>query len=209
VITVVDYKLNNLRSLENTLRRLGHAVRVTSDPNDIRTAEKLILPGVGAFGDGMRNLHELGLAQPFIEKVQSGTPALGICLGMHLLFTESEEFGLHRGLDLLPGRAVKLPANLRVPHMGWNQLHPKRANGLTEGVTESSFVYFVHSYYIEPKSEDIVLATTDYEIEFPAIVHMGNIWATQFHPEKSQHVGERILDNFGRLGRGQFGSGHL
>jgi len=199
VITVVDYKLNNLRSLENTLRRLGQDVRVTSDPNDIRTANRLILPGVGAFGDGMRNLREFGLAQPFIDKVKSGTPTLGICLGMHLLFTESEEFGLHKGLDLLPGRAVKLPANLRVPHMGWNQLHPKRSNGLTEGVTESSFVYFVHSYYIHPGSDDIILATTDYETEFPAIVHARNIWATQFHPEKSQHVGERILSNFTRL----------
>ncbi len=201
MITIVDYKLNNLRSLENTLRRLGHDVRVTSNPQDIRTAERLILPGVGAFGDGMRNLRELGLADPFIEKVKSGTPTLGICLGMHLLFTESEEFGLHRGLDLLQGRAVKLPPNLRVPHMGWNQLHQKRANGLTEGVTESSFVYFVHSYYVQPVSVAIVLATTDYDIDFPSIVHAGNIWATQFHPEKSQHVGERILDNFARLHR--------
>src|SRR3989449_7984754 len=164
MITVVDYKVNNLRSLENTLRRLGHDVRVTSDPNDIRTAEQLILPGVGAFGDGMATLQKLGLADPFIEKVKSGTPTLGICLGMHLLFTESGEFGLHRGLDLLQGRVVKLPANLRVPHMGWNQLHPKRANGLMEGVAESTFVYFVHSYCVQPAA-DIILATTDYEIE--------------------------------------------
>jgi len=198
-ITVVDYKLNNLRSLENTLRRLGHDVLVTSNPSDVRTATKLILPGVGAFGDGIRNLNEFGLAQPFIEKVQSGTPTLGICLGMHLLFTESEEFGHHRGLDLLQGRIVKLPFHLRVPHMGWNQLHMKQRNGLTNGIAESSFVYFVHSYYPQPASPDIVLATTDYEIEFPAIVHTKNIWATQFHPEKSQHVGERLLDNFARL----------
>jgi glutamine amidotransferase len=199
VITVVDYKLNNLRSLENTLRRLGHEVRVTSDPQDIRTATKLILPGVGAFGDGMRSLNELGLAGPFIEKVKAGTPTLGICLGMHLLFTESEEFGRHQGLDLLQGCVVKLPANLRVPHMGWNQLHSKRSNDLTDGIVESSFVYFVHSYYVEPKSAEIVLATTDYEMEFPAIVNTKHIWATQFHPEKSQHVGERLLDNFAQL----------
>jgi imidazole glycerol-phosphate synthase subunit HisH len=203
MITIVDYKLNNLRSLENTIRRLGHDVLVTSDPQDIRTAEKLILPGVGAFGDGMRNLRELGLAEPFIERVKSGTPTLGICLGMHLLFTESEEFGLHRGLDLLQGRAVKLPANLRVPHMGWNQLHPTGTNGLTQGVAESSFVYFVHSYYVQPESSEIVLATTDYEINFPAIVHAGNIWATQFHPEKSQRVGELILDNFAQFNGGR------
>jgi glutamine amidotransferase len=198
-ITIVDYKLNNLRSLENTLRRLGHDVLVTSNPADVRTATKLILPGVGAFGDGMRNLNELGLAEPFIEKVNSGTPALGICLGMHLLFTESEEFGHHCGLNLLSGPIVKLPPQLRVPHMGWNQLHHKRVDGLTNGIAESSFVYFVHSYYAAPASSDFVVATTDYEIEFPAIVHTGNIWATQFHPEKSQHVGERLLDNFARL----------
>ena len=199
MITVVDYKLNNLRSIENTLRRLGHGVTVTSDPEDVRRASKLILPGVGAFRDAMTNLRELGLAEPFLENVRAGTPALGICLGMHLLFTESEEFGLHRGLDLVPGRVVRLPADLRVPHMGWNQLHPKRDNGLTQGVAESSFVYFVHSYFVEPESSEIVLATTDYGIEFPAIVHWKHIWATQFHPEKSQHVGERLLDNFARL----------
>ncbi|PYS07222.1 MAG: imidazole glycerol phosphate synthase subunit HisH [Acidobacteria bacterium] len=199
MITVVDYKLNNLRSIENTLRRLGHEVKVTSDPADVQAATKLILPGVGAFRDAMANLREYGLLEPFVEKVKAGTPALGICLGMHLLFTESEEFGLHRGLDLLKGRVIKLPTNLRVPHMGWNQLHPKRADALTEGVRSSSFVYFVHSYYVEPESPDIVLATTDYEIEFPAIVHSSNVWATQFHPEKSQRVGERLLENFARL----------
>jgi imidazole glycerol-phosphate synthase subunit HisH len=199
MITIVDYRLNNLRSLENTLRRLGHDVLVTSNPEDVRKATKLILPGVGAFGDGMRNLREFGLAEPFIEKVKSGTPTLGICLGMHLLFSESEEFGHHQGLNLLQGCVVRLPENLRVPHMGWNQLHPKQANGFTKGLAESSFVYFVHSYYAKPASTDIVLATTDYEIEFPAIVHTKNIWATQFHPEKSQYVGERLLDNFARL----------
>jgi len=199
MITIVDYKLNNLRSLENTLRRLGHDVLVTSDPKDVRAATKLILPGVGAFGDGMRNLNQFGLAAPFIEKVKAGTPTLGICLGMHLLFMESEEFGHHRGLELLDGKIVRLPANLRVPHMGWNQLHPKLQNGLTRGIEASSFVYFVHSYYAQPASAEIILATTDYEIEFPAIVHTKNIWATQFHPEKSQNVGERLLDNFARL----------
>ena len=198
MITIVDYKLNNLRSLENTLRRLGYDVLVTSTPDDVRAATKLILPGVGAFGDGMRNLKELRLAEPFIQKVKAGTPALGICLGMHLLFKESEEFGKHQGLDLLQGSVVKLPAHLRVPHMGWNQLHFKQTNGLTQGIAESSFVYFVHSYYARP-SADIVLATTDYQLEFAAIVHTKNVWATQFHPEKSQHVGEQLLDNFARL----------
>jgi glutamine amidotransferase len=199
MITVVDYKLNNLRSIENTLRRMGHDVRVTSNPRDVHTAAKLILPGVGAFRDAMANLRQLGLVEPFIERVRAGTPTLGICLGMHLLFTESSEFGLHRGLDLLPGYVDRLPERLRVPHMGWNQLSMKKDDGLTSGIVQSSFVYFVHSYYVKPQSESITLATTDYEIEFPAIVHSQNIWATQFHPEKSQHVGERLLDNFARL----------
>jgi glutamine amidotransferase len=118
MITVVDYKLNNLRSIENTLRRLGHSVALTSSPADILAAEKLILPGVGAFRDAMENLQALGLKQPFVERVTAGIPTLGICLGMHLLFTESEEFGLHRGLDLIPGRVQRLPRHLRVPHMG-------------------------------------------------------------------------------------------
>jgi glutamine amidotransferase len=199
MITVVDYKLNNLRSIENTLRRLGHEVKVTSDPRDVEGAAKLILPGVGAFRDAMENLRKFGILEPFARRVKAGVPTLGVCLGMHLLFTESEEFGVHRGLDLLEGRVVRLPADVLVPHMGWNQLHPKQSNGLTQGVAESSFVYFVHSYYVTPASADIVLATTDYGIEFPAIVHRGNIWATQFHPEKSQHVGERLLDNFAKL----------
>ena len=199
MITVVDYKLNNLRSIENTLRRLRHEVQATSNPEDVRKAEKLILPGVGAFRDAMTNLRDLGLLEPFVERVRSGIPTLGICLGMHLLFTESEEFGLYQGLNLLPGRVVRLPMDQRVPHMGWNQLHPKQANGLTNGVAESSFVYFVHSYYVQTKSPEIVVATTDYGIEFPAIVYSNNVWATQFHPEKSQHVGERLLDNFARL----------
>src|SRR3954469_8196148 len=175
MITVLDYKLNNLRSIENTLRRLGHDVEVTSDPGKVRAATKLILPGVGAFRDAMDNLRAFGLVEPLIEKVRSGIPTLGICLGMHLLFTESEEFGLHRGLDLIPGRVVKLPSDLRVPHMGWNQLHPQRSNGLTQGLVESSFVYFVHSYYVQPESPEIILATTDYGIHFPAIVHWRNI----------------------------------
>jgi glutamine amidotransferase len=199
MITVVDYKLNNLRSIENTLRRLGHEVRVTSDPEDVQTAQKLILPGVGAFRDAMENLQGLGLVEPFIERVRAGTPTLGICLGMHLLFTQSEEFGLHSGLDLIPGTVDRLPARLRVPHMGWNQLSFRERGGIARDIDEGSFVYFVHSYYVQPVSESVTVATTDYEFEFPAIVHSDNVWATQFHPEKSQHVGERLLDNFARL----------
>jgi glutamine amidotransferase len=199
VITVVDYKLTNLRSIENTLRRLGHGVQVTSDPKVVRNAEKLILPGVGAFRDAMKNLTELGLIEPFTSRVKAGVPTLGICLGMHLVFSESEEFGLHRGLDLLPGRVRRIPDGVIVPHMGWNQLHLRTQDPLLTGIEPGSFVYFVHSYYVDPATRDITLASTDHGIEFAAIVHEDNIWATQFHPEKSQKVGERLLDNFARL----------
>jgi glutamine amidotransferase len=199
VITVVDYKLNNLRSIENTLRRLGHDVQVTSDPAVVREAKKLILPGVGAFSDAMKNLSELGLVEPFVSRVKAGVPTLGICLGMHLVFSESEEFGLHRGLDLLPGRVRRIPEGVSVPHMGWNQLHLKKQDPLLAGIEPGSFVYFVHSFYVEPATEEITLASTDHGIEFAAIVHKDNVWATQFHPEKSQKVGERLLDNFARI----------
>jgi glutamine amidotransferase len=199
VITVVDYKLNNLRSIENTLRRLGHDVQVTSDPAVVRDAKKLILPGVGAFSDAMKNLSELGLVEPFVSRVKAGVPTLGICLGMHLVFSESEEFGLHRGLDLLPGRVRRIPEGVSVPHMGWNQLHLKKQDPLLAGIEPGSFVYFVHSFYVEPATEEITLASTDHGIEFAAIVHKDNVWATQFHPEKSQKVGERLLDNFARI----------
>jgi glutamine amidotransferase len=199
VITIVDYKMNNLRSLENTLGRLGHETLVTSDPVDVMVADKLILPGVGAFGDAMQHLNELGLSEPVIEKVESGTPILGVCLGMQLLFDDSEEFGYHRGLGLLAGSVRKLPASVHVPHMGWNQLHLRRADNIIDGVRKESFVYFVHSYYAAPEDPSMIIAETDYGIDIPAVVGSGKIRATQFHPEKSQHVGECILANFVRL----------
>ena len=199
MITVVDYKLNNLRSIENTLRRLGHEAEVTSNPENVRNATRLILPGVGAFRDAMKNLADLGLIDPFVARVRSGTPTLGICLGMHLLFTESEEFGLHRGLDLLPGHVRRIPEGVHVPHMGWNQLQLRRPDPLLQGIDAGNFVYFVHSYYADPASKEITLASVDHGISFAAVVHQDNVWATQFHPEKSQKVGERLLDNFARL----------
>ena len=199
MITVVDYKLNNLRSIENTLRRLGHDVQVTSDPEVVQKAEKLILPGVGAFRDAMENLRTCKLVEPFVNRVRAGVPTLGICLGMHLIFSESEEFGLHRGLGIIPGRVRRIPEGVIVPHMGWNSLRIKKQDPLLSGIDAGSFVYFVHSYYADPAADDVTLATTDHGIDFAAIVHKDNVWATQFHPEKSQKVGERLLDNFGRL----------
>jgi glutamine amidotransferase len=199
MITNIDYRMNNLRSLENTLRRLGHETLVTSDPDAVMAAERLILPGVGAFGDAMKHLNELGLSDAIIRRVEDGTPILGVCLGMQLLFDDSEEFGSHRGLGLLPGSIVRLASSVHVPHMGWNQLHLRRADALVDGVRKESFVYFVHSYIAAPEDGSIIVAETDYGFAFPAIVGSGNVRATQFHPEKSQHIGERILENFVRL----------
>jgi glutamine amidotransferase len=199
VITIVDYHLNNLRSLENTFRRLGFQTLVTSESAEVERASHLVLPGVGAFGQAMRNLADLGLIGPLIESVGRGVPLLGVCLGFQLLFSRSEEFGEHEGLGLLKGRVSRLPDGVHVPHMGWNQLHVTREDPLLRDVEDSSFVYFVHSYRAVPEDANIVVASTDYGVDFPSVVAQGNVRATQFHPEKSQHVGERILGNFAGL----------
>jgi glutamine amidotransferase len=199
VITIVDYHLNNLRSLENTFRRLGHQTSVTSDPEEVGVASRLVLPGVGAFAQAMRNLRDLALVAPLLERVGRGVPLLGVCLGFQLLFARSEEFGEHEGLGLFGGGVTRLPEGIHVPHMGWNQLQMTKEDPLLEGVDDASFVYFVHSYRAVPEDPEIVIASTDYGGEFPSVVGRGNIRATQFHPEKSQHVGERILGNFARL----------
>lgn len=199
MITVIDYHLNNLRSIQNTLQRLGHEVCVTSNSEIVRSAEKLILPGVGAFPDAMQKLSKLSLTKAIIEKVSSGSPILGICLGMHLLFSESDEFGSHQGLELIEGKVRRLPGGIHIPHMGWNQLDLKRSNPIIEEIEDGSFVYFVHSYYATPTDETAVITTTDYGIDFPSTVALNNVWGTQFHPEKSQVVGEYILDRFARL----------
>jgi glutamine amidotransferase len=199
VITIVDYHLNNLRSLENTFRRLGFQTLVTSESAEVVRASHRVLPGVGAFGQAMRNLGDLGLIGPLIERVGRGVPLLGVCLGFQLLFSRSEEFGEHEGLGLLKGRVSRLPDGVHVPHMGWNQLHVTREDPLLRDVEDASFVYFVHSYRAVPEDANIVVASTDYGVDFPSVVAQGNVRATQFHPEKSQHVGERILGNFAGL----------
>ena len=196
MITIIDYAINNLRSVEKALVSLGVAVEVSDDPQRIRQAKKIVLPGVGAFADAMNNLQARNLTGVLREQVEAGTPLLGLCLGLQLLFSESEEFGRTLGFNFIPGKVKRLPPYLKVPHIGWNQLHFRRPDPLLEGVPEGSFVYFVHSYYADPDSHEDILATTDYAIEFPAIARRGNVWATQFHPEKSQAVGLRILKNF-------------
>lgn len=199
-VVVVDYGLGNLRSATRGLERAGAAVTISDDPADLRDANGIVLPGVGAFGDGMEN------AGPFradlVEAADQGTPILGICLGMQMLLTSSEEAeragqGDVEGLDLIPGRNVRFTGDRKVPHMGWNELDVRRSHPLVEGV-DGEYAYFVHSYYAQPDDPDAVVATTDYGVEFPAVVanDAGTVFGTQFHPEKSGETGLRVLRNF-------------
>ncbi len=199
MIAIVDYGRGNLRSVQKAFEYLGYRALVTSDPDAILKAEKLVLPGVGAFGDCMDNLKDRGLDVAVREFVASGKPFLGICLGLQLLFTYSEEFGPVEGLNLVRGRVVRFPAGLKVPHMGWNQIEIERRCPLLEGIGSGEYFYFVHSYYVVPEDDSVVVARTEYGVPFVSMINMDNIYATQFHPEKSQKAGLRLLDNFARL----------
>ena len=206
MITIVDYGMGNLRSVAKGFESLGVEVRVTQDPKDIASSEKLVLPGVGAFEDAVRNLKELQVTESILKFLEGGRPFLGICLGLQLLFTESEEGGLHRGFGIFPGRVRRFPnGSLKVPHIGWNQVKYQspssrdRGCPLLKGIPDSSYFYFVHSYYADPKDKNIVTAETEYGVSFTSVVWRENIFATQFHPEKSQKLGLKILDNFARV----------
>jgi glutamine amidotransferase len=205
-IVIIDYGMGNLRSVQKAFEQVGCDAVVTADPAVVVKAEKLVLPGVGAFRDCMRNLEEGGFVDPIREHIASGRPFLGICVGMQLLMSDSVEFGLYRGLDIIPGHVLRFPdgmevggERLKVPHMGWNRLHIHRPCPLFKGIDDGTFVYFVHSYYEQPDDPAMVAATSDYGIEFCAAVWQDNVMATQFHPEKSQAVGLKMLRNFGDL----------
>jgi glutamine amidotransferase len=206
MIAIVDYGVGNLRSVQKALERVGATAAVTSDPALLDRAQGVALPGVGAFGDGMEHLRARQLVEPVLRQVERAKPLLGICLGMQLLFDESEEMGQHRGLGLLPGRVVRFPdGELKIPHIGWNQLQMGRGHtgmDLLAGMRQGAHAYFVHSYYVAPEDPADVLATTEYGVEFASVVGRGQIWGAQFHPEKSQEVGLRLLQNFARLVRG-------
>jgi len=202
VIAVADYGAGNLHSIGMGLRRRGLDVRVTDDPRVLDTAAALVVPGDGAFGPAMARLRESGFAERIIAYVRSGRPFLGVCLGMQLLFDESVEGGSNRGLGVLPGRVVRLPETVKIPHMGWNQLRIDRPSPLLEGVPSGAYVYFVHSYYCAPSDPALVAATASYGADIAAVAGRGNVWATQFHPEKSGEIGERILNNFARWAAG-------
>lgn len=201
MIAIIDYDAGNIKSVEKALQKLNAEVVITKDANKILNADKVILPGVGAFGDAMANLRKYGLDKVIHQVVEKGTPFLGICLGLQLLFERSDETPGAIGLGILEGEVLRIPDkdNLKIPHMGWNSLHLQNQGRLFKGLSEQSYVYFVHSYYLKAKDEKIVKATTNYSVNIHASVEKGNVFACQFHPEKSSEVGLQILRNFVEL----------
>jgi imidazole glycerol-phosphate synthase subunit HisH len=205
VIAIVDYGIGNLGSVTKSFRHVGAETVLSGDLETLRRADALILPGDGAFGATMDEVRQRGLVPLLLDFAQQGKPLLGICIGMQLLFEESDEHGIHKGLGLLPGRVRRFPDTQVVPHMGWNRLKPNQKHTLLDGVDAGSYVYFVHSYFCDAPPE-VVLAYSDYGSDFPAIVGRGNVLGAQFHPEKSQHVGLRMIENFVRFVREHKGS---
>lgn len=198
MIGIVDYGRGNLRSVEKGLEKVGHKATIMISPEEVEKVQGIILPGVGAFADAMAALTKGGWLEPLSDFVNSGRPFLGICLGMQLLFEVGEEHGEHPGLGFLPGRVVKFPPGQKVPHMGWNTLEIIRDNKLTNNIPDGSYFYFVHSYYAQPSEESCIAGTTNYGLDFPALVGKDNVWGAQFHPEKSSPWGLVMLDNFGK-----------
>jgi imidazole glycerol-phosphate synthase subunit HisH len=206
MIAIVDYDMGNLRSVQKAIEAVGYRAVITRSGPTIADATHVVLPGVGAFGDCMRNLETYDLIDPITRAIRSGKPFLGICLGMQLLFTESEEFGTHKGLGVVSGKVVRFcpnvlqpaGASLKIPHMGWNGISIKRPSRVLDGVADGSHLYFVHSYYVEPKDQDIVCTDTEYGGSFVSSIAKDNVFACQFHPEKSQAMGLHLLRNFGR-----------
>jgi glutamine amidotransferase len=201
MIVIVDYGMGNLRSVQKAFEKVGHEALISSDPQTVRGATKVVLPGVGAFPDAMVELNRRGLIEPLRETLDAEKPLLGICLGLQLLFETGTEGGRHEGLGFLRGEVVKfdLPHEFKVPHMGWNRLNIVRPSPLTDGLSDNPYFYFVHSYHVVPADEDVVAATCDYHRPFVALVRRRNLFAGQFHPEKSQHDGLRLLQNFAAL----------
>jgi len=203
-IAIIDYGMGNLRSVQKGLERVGFAAEVTRDREHIEAAAGVVLPGVGAFGACMDNLRAYGLVDTVRHVIRRGTPFLGICLGMQLLFDESEEFGPVPGLGIFPGRVVRFAESpeFKVPHMGWNQIRKRQDPPHLRGIEDGTFVYFVHSYYVVPKDPSLTATTTEYGAEFVSAIAKDNVFATQYHPEKSQAVGLKILANFGSIVQG-------
>jgi glutamine amidotransferase len=207
MIAIIDYDIGNLRSVQKALEHVGAEARLITTPQELARADKVVLPGVAAFGDAIEELRSMGLVDPLRKAVAEGMPFLGFCLGLQLLFETSSENGRHTGLGILPGKVVRFDFSsadlaghrLSVPHMGWNQLSIRRPCAMLDGIDEGAFVYFAHSYHVVPADESVIATTTAYGMEFVSSVWKDNIFATQFHPEKSQAVGLRLLENFVRI----------
>ena len=196
MITIIDYGAGNLRSIVNAITRLGYQARITSNPADVLAAQAVILPGVGAAGDTMQNLKALGMVDPIRQFIAEGHPFFGICVGLQVLFTGTEEGGWHECLNIIPGRVRKLPPGLKIPHMGWNQVRQKVSHPVFDDVPDEANFYFVHSYYAEPDDKSLIAGETDYGISLCSVIIRDNLVATQFHPEKSGEIGLKIYDNF-------------
>ena len=199
MIAVIDYGMGNLRSVQKAFEFQGFAAEIIDRPGRIDRATHLVLPGDAAFGDAMNNLRETGWAEVILREIERGKPFLGICAGLQLMFTESEEMGKHQGLGILPGKVVRFPDSERIPQIGWNQVSIKKSVSLLEGVPDESFFYFVHSYYVDEDREEHCIGTTEYGLEYTSIAGYEPVFGVQFHPEKSQEKGLRILENFARL----------
>ncbi|MCM8783602.1 MAG: imidazole glycerol phosphate synthase subunit HisH [Candidatus Omnitrophica bacterium] len=201
MVAIINYRMGNLRSVAKAFEKVGAGVLVTSKIKDLKEAKAIVLPGVGAFGQGMKHLKELGIISVLKDEINKRKPFLGICLGMQLLLSYSEEHGKHKGLDIIKGFVKRFPENFKIPHMGWNQVkirNPKSEirNKILKGIPDGSYFYFVHSYYVVPEDKKVIVATTDYGIGFPSVIQKENIWGVQFHPEKSQEWGLKIIKNF-------------
>lgn len=195
-VVIVDYGAGNLRSVARAVAHVGHGPKVTSDPRDVAGADALIVPGVGAAADTMRNLRACGMVEPVRDYIASGRPFFGVCMGQQALLSVSEEGGEHECLGVIPGRVKKLPGGQKVPHMGWNNVRQTRPHPIFEGIPDESYFYFLHSYYPEPADPAVVIGETEYGVTFASVLARDNIVATQFHPEKSGDMGLRMYRNF-------------
>ena len=203
-VSIIDYGMGNLRSVQKGFEKIGAQAKIISTPQQVADAEAIVLPGVGAFKNCLENLDSLKLITPVLKSIESGKPFLGICLGLQILFTESKEFGNTPGLDIIKGRVIRFKTDtrcddtphLKIPHMGWNSISIKNGGPCLEGIENETYLYFVHSYYVKPNDENVIATTTDYGIEFVSSILKDNIFACQFHPEKSQKAGLKILKNF-------------
>ncbi len=205
-LVIVNYGMGNLRSVQKAFEQVGCAALVSDRPDDVESADKLVLPGVGAFRDAMEELRKRGLLDTILQRLRSRVPFLGVCLGLQLLFSVSHENGEHQGFDVLAGEVERLPnvdpktgERLKVPHIGWNEIRVIKRAPILKGVRDGTHMYFVHSYYGNPRQPEVIAADTDYGARFPSVIWQGNLFATQFHPEKSQKEGLKVLENFALL----------